>query len=162
MLVTSSVTSSQKRPKRDVLKVDNCIFCKIIKGEIPCSKVYEDKDVLAFLDLNPAAQGHTLVLPKQHMATLLELNPGTGDALLQAMRKIGRALKNVTAADGFNCIQNNFAAAGQEVLHLHWHVIPRREADKIITAWKPTSYPDVARMGQLAGQLHADITCCKS
>jgi histidine triad (HIT) family protein len=137
--------------------VDNCIFCKIIKGEIPCSKVYEDKEVLAFLDLNPASPGHTLVLPKKHLATLLDLEPGTGDALLQVMRKIGQALQTVARADGFNCIQNNFASAGQEVMHLHWHVIPRQAGDKVITAWQPGKYADMDQMAQVAGRLQVAV-----
>lgn len=137
--------------------MDNCIFCKIIKGEIPCSRVYEDQEVLAFLDLNPAGLGHTLVLPKKHLATLLDLEPGTGDALLQAMRKIGQALRTVVEADGFNCIQNNFAPAGQEVMHLHWHVIPRHEGDKVIAAWLPGKYADMDQMAQVAGRLQAAV-----
>jgi histidine triad (HIT) family protein len=137
--------------------VDDCIFCKIIQGEIPCAKVYEDNDVLAFLDLNPAAHGHTLVLPKKHAATLLDLEPGTGDSLMQAMRKIGGALKDIAGAEGFNCIQNNFASAGQEVMHVHWHVIPRRKGDLVITAWRPGKYADMAQMAQLAGQLLAGV-----
>jgi histidine triad (HIT) family protein len=135
--------------------VPDCVFCRIIKGEIPCSKVYEGKDALAFLDLNPAAPGHALVLPKTHVSTLLELEPGAGDALMQAMRGIGRALMEVAGAEGFNCIQNNYAAAGQEVMHLHWHVIPRRAGDGNIAAWRPGKYEGVLEMARLAGELRA-------
>lgn len=137
--------------------MDDCIFCKIAKGEIPSSKVYEDDFVLAFLDLNPASPGHALVIPKRHAATLLDLEPGSGDALLQAMRKVGRALANVVKADGFNCVQNNFPAAGQEVMHLHWHVIPRHEGDQVIKAWVPGKYTDMGQMAALADQLKAAI-----
>lgn len=138
--------------------MENCIFCKIVRGEIPCSKVYEDEYVLAFLDLNPAAPGHTLVVPKKHADTLLDLKPGTGDALMQAMRKVGAAQRKVTGADGFNCVQNNFPAAGQEVMHVHWHVIPRTEGDKIIQPWKPGSYEDFNLMGAMAERLSSEIS----
>ena len=138
--------------------MDSCIFCKILKGNIPCSKVYEDNAVLAFLDLNPASHGHTLIVPRKHAATLLDLEPGTGDAIMQAMRKVGKALQEVTGAAGFNCIQNNFAAAGQEVMHLHWHVIPRFEGDNLIQAWKPGSYEGLDRMAQMAARLNSVIS----
>ncbi|MDR1125830.1 MAG: HIT family protein [Deltaproteobacteria bacterium] len=137
--------------------MDGCIFCKIAKGEIPSSKVYEDDFVLAFLDLNPASLGHALVIPKKHAATLLDLEPGSGEALLQAMRKIGKALRKVVKADGFNCLQNNFSAAGQEVMHLHWHVIPRHEGDQVIKTWAPGKYENMEQMAALAGQLKAEI-----
>ncbi|MDR2893190.1 MAG: HIT family protein [Deltaproteobacteria bacterium] len=137
--------------------MEDCIFCRIIKGEIPCSKVYENEHVLAFLDLNPAAPGHTLVVPKKHAATLLELEPGTGDALLQAMRRIGHAQLQVAGAEGFNCLQNNFPASGQEVMHLHWHVIPRRAGDRLIDPWKQTKYASMDQMNAMAEKLGSTI-----
>ena len=137
--------------------MDDCIFCRIVKGEIPCSKVYEDEHVLAFLDLNPAAHGHALVVPKKHAATLADLEPGTGDALLQAMRKIGGAQRQAAGAEGFNCLQNNFPAAGQEVMHLHWHVIPRRSGDRLIEPWKPNKYADMEQMNGMAEKLRSLI-----
>ena len=133
--------------------MENCIFCKIVKGDIPCAKVYEDDTVLAFLDLNPAGPGHALVVPKKHAATLLELEPGTGDALLQAMRKVGAALRKALAAEGFNCVQNNFSAAGQEVMHLHWHVIPRQAGDGVFKPWSPGAYANMGQMAELAEKL---------
>ncbi|MDL2313753.1 HIT family protein [Desulfovibrio sp. OttesenSCG-928-C14] len=137
--------------------MDNCIFCKIIKGEIPCSKVYEDDKVLAFLDLNPASPGHTLLVPKAHAATLLDLGEGFAEAVLAAQKKIGNALMQAAGAEGFNCLQNNFAAAGQEVFHLHWHIIPRTTGDGAIQPWKPGKYEDMGRMSEMAERLNRQI-----
>ncbi|MDR2503011.1 MAG: HIT family protein [Deltaproteobacteria bacterium] len=135
----------------------SCIFCAIIRGEVPCVKIYEDDNVLAFLDLHPVRPGHTLVLPKTHAATLLELEPGSGEAVIQAMRKVGRAMRAGLGAEGFNCLQNNFAAAGQEVMHLHWHVIPRNKGDGLAFIWNPGKYADQDEMAAWAEKLGAHI-----
>ncbi len=136
---------------------DTCIFCKIAKGEIPCAKVYEDKDVLAFLDLRPAAPGHTLLIPKAHAAHLLELDPALGRAIVSAMQKIGAALQKATGAEGFNCLQNNFPAAGQEIMHAHWHIIPRTANDKLAFTWISGNYATTDTMNSLADLLKKSI-----
>lgn len=128
---------------------EECIFCKIIAGEIPCSRVYEDEHILAFLDVNPIARGHTLVVPKEHFSTLLDVPVELGGALLFAMKRIGAALRKTTGASGFNCMQNNFSAAGQMVFHSHWHIIPRFENDGL-PDWPGGRYKDSAEMQQLA------------
>ncbi|MFH0814846.1 MAG: HIT family protein [Candidatus Falkowbacteria bacterium] len=102
----------------------DCLFCKIIKGEIPCHKIYEDADVFAFLDINPVSQGHTLVLPKKHFKGLLDSDAETLSKIMAAAQKIARAI-----GKAFNLIQNNGAAAGQVIDHLHFHIIPRNESD---------------------------------
>ncbi|MCQ2444308.1 MAG: HIT family protein [Mailhella sp.] len=135
---------------------DSCIFCRIASGDIPCSKVYEDENVLAFLDLGPARPGHTLVIPKEHCSGLLDFPAEKGSALLAAIQKVAAAVVMTTGAEGFNLIQNNGAAAGQSVFHLHWHIIPRVEGDGIET-WKPGSYPDTAAMQALAAQISSNI-----
>lgn len=137
---------------------DSCIFCKIARGEIPSSKVYEDDNILAFLDLNPAQPGHTLVIPKFHAQTLLDLEPGWGEAIITAMRNIGMSIMSELKADGFNCLQNNFPAAGQEVMHIHWHIIPRFENDALPLGWKPGKYKNMAEMAALAEQLSNSIS----
>ena len=112
----------------------DCIFCRIIKGELPCLRVYENDDVLAFLDINPIAAGHTLLIPKKHHTTLTDMPQDTGPVVMAALAHVGKAVMAATGADGFNCLQNNFAAAGQMVFHSHWHIIPRHNGDGL-THW---------------------------
>lgn len=137
--------------------MSDCIFCKISTGEIPSSKVFEDDKVLAFLDLNPVAKGHTLIVPKTHAETILDLPAGYGEAVFSAMAKIGKAQMQVLGAEGFNCLQNNFAAAGQEVMHLHWHVIPRLTGDKLKFTWLPGKYGSLEEMNGLAAKLNSQM-----
>ncbi len=106
-----------------------CIFCKIINGEIPCYKVYEDGNVLAFLDIKPLNPGHTLVVPKKHYENLEEINEEDLTALILAIKKIGRIIKEKLGVAGYNVSENNGSVAGQEVPHLHFHIIPRHEND---------------------------------
>lgn len=107
----------------------NCIFCKIVKSEIPCSKVLENERVIAFLDISPVNKGHTLVVPKEHFETLLDVSENTLKEMMLAAKKIGKSMKKALKADGFNIGMNNFPAAGQVVMHAHLHVIPRYEND---------------------------------
>jgi histidine triad (HIT) family protein len=146
------MSDSQKKYKKD----PTCIFCKIIAGEMPCARVYEDEDVIAFLDINPIAKGHTLVVPKGHFPTLLELPESEGEALLKALRLVAGAVKEETGAGGFNCIQNNFAPAGQMVFHSHWHIIPRFDNDGL-PDWPGGKYADTDEMQQLARSISARV-----
>lgn len=133
----------------------DCIFCKIAASEIPSAKIYEDDKVFAFLDLAPAAKGHTLIVPKAHAETILDLPAGFGESVLVAMAKIGRAQMKALGAAGFNCLQNNFSAAGQEVMHLHWHVIPRFEGDGLGLKWAQGKYGSQDEMKLLAGKINS-------
>ena len=107
----------------------SCIFCKIIAGEIPSYRVYEDETTLAFLDINPTNPGHTLVVPKKHLADIEEADEETLCQLTKIMKKVGLSLKNNLGAPGYNLGVNNGSAAGQLVPHLHFHVIPRAAVD---------------------------------
>ncbi len=107
----------------------DCIFCKIIAGQIPCHKLYEDDTVLAFLDIGPLSRGHCLVIPKAHYATLDETPPQVVAACASVLPRLGQAVVAVTGAAGWNVLQNNGAVAGQEVGHVHFHVIPRNKDD---------------------------------
>jgi histidine triad (HIT) family protein len=109
--------------------MENCVFCKIVKGEIPATKLYEDELTLSFLDINPASKGHSLVIPKKHYPTMLDIPEMELAELIKAVQKIGAAAMKATKADGFNIIQNNKEAAGQVVQHLHFHVVPRFKND---------------------------------
>ena len=104
---------------------NNCIFCAIAAGEIPSFKVYEDELVLAYLDINPFAKGHTLVIPKQHSSGLLDTDDATLAAVIARVKKVAAHLKEKLGCDGFNILQNNGEAAGQTVRHVHFHIVPR-------------------------------------
>jgi len=106
-----------------------CIFCKIVNHEIPCYKVYEDDKVLAFLDIKPVNSGHTLVIPKTHYQNLEEINEKDLSYLIVAVKKIGKLLKEKLNVIGYNVHENNGLIAGQAVSHIHFHIIPRVEAD---------------------------------
>lgn len=101
------------------------IFSRIIAGEIPCHRVYEDEHVLAFLDINPLSRGHTLVIPKEPAATIDALSEDSAAALGRALPRICRAVKAVTGTSDYNLLQNNGAGAHQAVMHVHVHVIPK-------------------------------------
>lgn len=105
----------------------DCIFCKIIKGEIPCTKVYEDKNTIAFLDINPVNPGHTLVVPKAHYETIEETPEKTLSEAIAVVKKIIIAIDQLN--EGSNVGVNNKSAAGQLVPHVHFHVIPRNKGD---------------------------------
>ncbi len=109
--------------------MDDCIFCKIVKGEIPSSKVYEDNDVFAFLDLRPSSRGHTLVVPKVHTADFLETSDMELIKTIVKVKKIAQGVMDGTGAAGFNLNVNTKPAAGQVIFHLHFHIIPRYEHD---------------------------------
>lgn len=107
-----------------------CIFCKIVSGEIPCKKVYEDKSSIAFLDINPRNPGHTLVIPKKHIQDIFSISDGDAAELVKAVRRVAIGVKKATDAKGISITQSNGQLAGQLVPHIHFHVIPRTEAEK--------------------------------
>ena len=104
---------------------NDCIFCAIAAGEIPCFKIYDDADFLAYLDINPCSEGHALVIPKTHVTGLLDAPDDLLAALVACVKKVAAHLKTALPCDGFNILQNNGAAAGQTVPHLHFHIVPR-------------------------------------
>ena len=106
---------------------DQNIFAKILRGEIPCATVYEDDLVLAFMDVMPQAEGHTLVMPKAPRRGLLDVAPDTLAALIVRVQKVAAAVKTAFQADGLTILQYNEPAGGQSVFHLHFHVVPRME-----------------------------------
>ena len=113
------------------------IFDQIIAGEIPCYRVYEDDQVLAFLDIGPLADGHTLVIPKERAAQLHELSPESAAAIGRVLPKLCQAVVQATGATAYNVLQNNGAAAHQAVSHIHFHIIPRVHGRGLDIAWEP-------------------------
>ena len=121
---------------------DDCIFCKIANGEIPSSTIYEDEDFRIFLDLNPAARGHALLVPKEHFNDLFEMNDELCQKAMALAKKLAGRMKEALGCDGFNLVQNNGAAAGQTIFHFHLHLIPRYENDGITIQYKPMELTD--------------------
>ena len=116
---------------------EQCIFCKIVKGDIPCTKLYEDRQVLSFLDIMPAAKGHALVIPKNHYATLLDMPHEELKLVAEVMQKVAAAtMVALPGVEGFNVLQSNNEAAGQVVPHVHFHIIPRQKEDRLNFEWE--------------------------
>lgn len=120
----------------------DCIFCKIISGQIPCHKVYETDNAIALLDISPSSKGHALVVPKAHAKDLLDMAPEQISAVFQAAQKVGKAVMKSTGSHGFNIVMNNGSAAGQIVFHAHVHVIPRTERDGVVPPFRHTKYEE--------------------
>ncbi len=118
----------------------DCVFCKIISGSIPSAKVYEDDDVFAFLDIAPANKGHVLVIPRKHFKNMDDIPEKELSSLMLAVKRISKAVVEATGADGYNILNNNAAAAGQVVLHIHFHIIPRYKDDGIDLGWRHLEY----------------------
>ncbi|SIS47469.1 HIT family protein [Salimicrobium flavidum] len=120
--------------------MSDCIFCKIVNGDIPSAKVYEDEEVYAFLDLSQVTKGHTLVVPKQHTKNIYETHPQVASNLFARIPKIATAVKEAFGADGVNIVNNNDEAAHQSVFHLHIHVLPRYgQGDGFGLKWEDNS-----------------------
>ena len=116
-----------------------CIFCDIVTGKIPCYKTYEDDDVIAFLDIHPVSKGHTLVVPKKHFTNMEDIPDEELNKLIQAVKKVAYALKNGLGVAGYNVQLNNDPEAGQEVPHIHFHIVPRKQGDGL-KLWKQEQY----------------------
>jgi histidine triad (HIT) family protein len=124
------------------------IFDKILDGQIPCHKVYEDEHVLAFLDVGPLSKGHTLVIPKERKAYLHELSDDSAAAIGRVLPRLARAVMKATGAGAYNVLQNNGAEAHQAVFHVHFHIIPRQGDAGLGVGWRP---------GKLEGDEGADL-----
>lgn len=131
----------------------NCIFCKIVAGQIPCWKLYEDDAVLAFLDIGPLCGGHCLVIPKLHYETIDEMSDDEVAACARVLPALSRAVREATGVKGWNVLQNNGKVSGQAVGHVHFHIIPRHEGDGLGYRW-----PAGSLAKETAQKLQADIT----
>jgi histidine triad (HIT) family protein len=135
--------------------VSDTIFGKIIRGEIPCHRVYEDEQVLAFLDVNPIARGHTLVIPKEARVTLDQLSDESAAAIGRVLPRIARAVLAATGARAYNVLQNNGAQAHQAVMHVHFHIIPKwDDGTGLGVGWNARKLVDGAELAKaIAAQL---------
>ena len=118
------------------MKNENCIFCKIAAGDIPSATIYEDDDFRVILDIEPASNGHALILPKEHYANLYELPDELAAKALVVAKKVISKMTDIVGCDGYNVLQNNGETAGQTVFHFHMHLIPRYEKDDVTISWK--------------------------
>ncbi|MGN0152192.1 MAG: HIT family protein [Wujia sp.] len=115
---------------------DDCIFCKIAKGEIPSATVYETPEFKVMLDVAPANRGHALIIPKEHFDNIFQIDAETAGKLFSLATVVARALKEETGCEGMNVLQNNGEVAGQTVNHFHLHLIPRFQGDGVQVTWK--------------------------
>lgn len=117
--------------------MSDCIFCKILAGEIPSYKLYEDENTFAFLDAFPGTRGHSLVIPKTHYQDLFDTPEDVYSQLISTAKKVANALKKAFQFDGMNLFQTTGKAAGQTVYHIHVHLFPRWMGDQALGGWKP-------------------------
>ena len=134
----------------------DCIFCKIVSGDIPCFKLYEDEQTLAFMDINPANEGHALVIPKQHAADVHAVSDDMIAATVISAKKIAAAIDKTLQPEGLNLLQCNGPAAAQSVLHFHMHVLPRREGDELRLNWDLVA-GDMDAIGSLAERIRSAL-----
>lgn len=132
----------------------DCIFCRIVAGEIPCYCVAENETTLAFLDIEPAARGHTLVIPRQHGENLLDTDPEAIAAVARMVQQVAQQIDTALQPDGINILQNNRPAAGQVVMHYHVHLLPRWHNDTVMKAWRPKPPADLD-LNEVVAQLRA-------
>ena len=120
--------------------MDECVFCRILRGEIPSQKVHEDERSVAILDINPVAPGHALVIPRDHHETWTDLPADLAAALARTAQAVARGILKATGAEGFNLLVNNHRCSGQAIAHAHVHLIPRKTGDGIKFNWTTRSY----------------------
>ncbi len=134
----------------------DCIFCKIIAGEIPCFKIYEDGHTLAFMDINPANEGHALVIPKEHAVDVHAISEAAIAATVISAKKVAAAVEKTLQPGGLNLLQCNGPAAAQSVMHFHMHVLPRQSGDDLRLNWG-LEPGDMDAIGALAQKISANL-----
>ena len=137
------------------MRDSECIFCKIIEGEIPSTTVYEDESFKAILDISPAAKGHVIILTKNHARNIFELSEEDASKIMVVAKKIATALEKTYHCEGINILQNNGEVAGQTQFHVHVHVIPRYKGDTVDIGWKNLDMPEDA--AAIAGEIKANL-----
>lgn len=125
------------------MKKDDCIFCKIAAGEIPSRKIYEDKDLIAIMDLSPTSKGHSLIIPKEHYTNIYDIDEEIAGKVMKTAKKLATKMTIALNCDGFNLLQNNGETAGQTMFHFHMHLIPRyKDADNNMLKFTSVSFSD--------------------
>lgn len=134
----------------------DCIFCKIIVGEIPSFKIYENDDSFAFMDINPASEGHALVIPKEHAMNVHSISDTAIAATVKTAKKVAAAVDKTLNPEGLNLVQCNGPAAAQSVMHFHMHVLPRANGDELKLNWG-LQPGDMDAIGRLAERIRANL-----
>ena len=134
----------------------DCIFCKIIAGDIPCFNIYEDEHTLAFMDINPASEGHALVIPKEHTRDVHAVSESAMTNTVMTAKKIAGALDKTLNPDGLNLLQCNGPGAAQSVFHFHMHVLPRKNGDDLKLNWGLVP-GDMDAIGALSERIRANL-----
>ena len=134
----------------------DCIFCKIIAGDIPCFKIYENNDTLAFMDINPASEGHALVIPREHSRDVHAISEEAIAATVSTAKKVAAAVEKTLQPDGLNLLQCNGPGAAQSVFHFHMHVLPRSNGDELKLNWG-LQPGDMDAIGALAGRIRENL-----
>ena len=137
---------------------DNCIFCKIVKGTLPSVKVFEDAHTFAFMDINPVGPGHVLIIPKAHHADIASVPAELLQAVIGSVQRVAHACNSALQPEGMNIMQANGAVAGQTVFHLHFHVIPRWDADTLRLHIEGGPAADSSELVLLAERLSVALT----
>ena len=140
----------------NTLNSQECLFCKIAKGEIPSATIFENSEFKVILDKFPANKGHILIIPKEHMENIYEMDSELGGKLFSLAINIAKILKKELNIEGLNILQNNGKIAGQSVFHLHLHLIPRYQDDEVNITWKPLK-PTNEELTDLANKLYKSL-----
>jgi histidine triad (HIT) family protein len=138
------------------MRKEDCIFCKMVAGEIPLTKIYEDDVVLSFLDIGPVSDGHTLVIPKQHFERLHDCPPELLGRVCSRLGTVAKAVADAMSSQGYNVLCNNGRAAGQLVDHLHFHIIPRNAGDGVFDRWPAYKYQE-GKIEQIAEKIRKNL-----
>jgi histidine triad (HIT) family protein len=134
----------------------DCIFCRIIRGDVPSFRIFEDDRTLAFMDINPANPGHTLVIPKVHAETIFTLEESWLTATMLAAQRVAQAVHKAFQPYGLNIVQANGRGAAQSVPHFHWHILPRAKDDGLLMNW-PLQASDMAAIANAAERIRAAL-----
>ena len=136
--------------------MDNCVFCRIVAGQIPATVVHEDEDTLAFMDIGQVNPGHVLVAVKKHAENIFELDGAQAAAVFRSAARVARAIRGAFAPQGLSVYQANGAAAGQTVFHLHIHLVPRHDGDGMALTW-PVKNPPREKLAEYAEKIRAKL-----
>jgi len=138
------------------MSADDCIFCKMVAGQIPVTKIYEDEVVLVFLDIGPVSNGHTLVIPKQHFEKLHDCPAELLGQVGSRLGKIAKAVVGAMNSEAYNVLCNNGRTAGQLIGHLHFHIIPRNTGDGLFKRWPSYKYPE-GKIETIAAEIRENL-----
>ncbi len=141
---------------KPVMDGDQCLFCEMAAGRIPVAKVFEDEIVLAFLDIGPVSDGHTLVIPKQHFEKLHDCPPNLLGEVGSRLGKIAQAVAAAMESEGYNILCNNGRAAGQLIEHVHFHIIPRSAGDGVFRRWPAYRYAK-GKIEEIAAKIRENL-----